>query len=205
LHKIVVLISGSGSNLQSIIDNACDIGVKIECVISNKTGVFGLERANKIGINTEVVVSKYKEREIFEKELSKVIDKHQPKIIILAGFMRILTSDFVKNYAGKMLNIHPSLLPKFKGLNTHKRAIEAGEKFAGATVHLVSSELDSGDIIDKISVKIDEEDNAESLAKKVLIQEHILYPRAIKLFLKNNLKENKYIELKKNVKTLPLH
>ena len=185
MHKVVVLISGSGSNLQAIIDNAIDIGIKIACVISNKEGVFGLERAKKAGISTKVVISKNQQREVFDERLAEVIDTYNPKLIILAGFMRILTSEFVQKYEGKMLNIHPSLLPKFKGLDTHQRAIEVGEEFAGASVHLVSSELDSGEIIDNIKVKITTK-NSKVLAKEVLKQEHILYPRAIKLFIKNN-------------------
>jgi phosphoribosylglycinamide formyltransferase-1 len=181
--KIVVLISGSGSNLQSIIDKQSEIGVEISCVISNKNDVLGLERAKKAGIKTEVVISKGKQRAEFDAELAKVINKYNPKLVILAGFMRILTEEFTDMFKGKMLNIHPSLLPKFKGLNTHKRAIEAGEIFAGASVHLVSSELDSGEIIKQTKVAIDKNETQDTLAKKVLIQEHILYPQAIKEYL----------------------
>lgn len=181
--KIVVLISGSGSNLQAIIDNSKNIGVEIIAVLSNKANVLGLERAKNAGIITQVVESKGKKREVFDNELAKVIESYHPDVIILAGFMRILTSQFTDNFSGKILNIHPSLLPKFKGLHTHKRAIEPGEKYAGATVHLVSSELDSGEIIDSIKVAIDTNDTPESLAQKVLKQEHILYPRAIKKYL----------------------
>jgi phosphoribosylglycinamide formyltransferase-1 len=181
--NIVVLISGSGSNLQSIIDKQAEIGVEVSCVISNKSDVLGIERAKKAGIITEVVVSKGKQRAEFDAELAKVINKYNPKLVILAGFMRILTEEFTDMFKGKMLNIHPSLLPKFKGLNTHKRAIEAGETFAGASVHLVSSELDSGEIIKQTKVAIDKNETQDTLAKKVLIQEHILYPQAIKEYL----------------------
>jgi phosphoribosylglycinamide formyltransferase-1 len=183
MAKIVVLISGSGSNLQAIIDNATHIGVQIVAVISNKAGVLGLQRAQQANIPTRVVISKDKSREEFDAELATLIDEYCPKLVILAGFMRILTPEFANKFHKKMLNIHPSLLPKFKGLNTHQRAIEAGETYAGATVHIVSSELDSGEIIDQIQVAIAPNDDPTSLAVKVLKQEHILYPRAIKKYL----------------------
>ena len=183
--KVAILISGNGSNLQSIIDNSADIGIDISCVISNKVNAFGLQRAKNAKIKTEIIISKNKDKEIFESELSNILDKHQVKVIILAGFMRILTTNFVKKYEGKILNIHPSLLPKFKGLNTHSRAIEAGETTHGATVHIVSNELDSGKIIMQTSVDITANDTVEILAKKVLAKEHILYPQAIKKFIKN--------------------
>lgn len=181
LSNIVVLISGNGSNLQSIIDNADDIGVKIACVISNKIDAFGLERAQKSGIQTLIIQHQtHLTRKAFDKKLAKAIQQFKPKLIILAGFMRILSADFIKEFEGKILNIHPALLPKFKGLNTHQRAIDAGETHAGASVHFVTNELDSGAIIMQKSVLISPDDNAQTLAKKVLKQEHILYPLAIK-------------------------
>ncbi len=181
LSNIVVLISGSGSNLQSIIDNANDIGINIECVISNKANAFGLERAKKAGIATQFIDhTQFKTREDFDQKLIQHINTINPELVILAGFMRILSTDFINAFAGKILNIHPALLPKYKGLNTHQRAIDAGEKFAGATVHFVTNELDSGEIILQQSVPIQSIDTAESLAKKVLAQEHLLYPKAIK-------------------------
>lgn len=181
LSNIVVLISGNGSNLQSIIDNADDIGVKIACVISNKIDAFGLERAQKSGIQTLIIQHQtHLTRKAFDKKLAKAIQQFKPKLIILAGFMRILSADFIKEFEGKILNIHPALLPKFKGLNTHQRAIDAGETHAGASVHFVTNELDSGAIIMQKSVLISPNDNAQTLAKKVLKQEHILYPLAIK-------------------------
>ncbi len=181
LSNIVVLISGSGSNLQSIIDNANDIGINIKCVISNKVDAFGLNRAKKAGIATQFIDhTQFKTREDFDQKLIQHINTINPELVILAGFMRILSTDFINAFAGKILNIHPALLPKYKGLNTHQRAIDAGEKFAGATVHFVTNELDSGEIILQQSVPIQSIDTAESLAKKVLAQEHLLYPKAIK-------------------------
>ncbi|BAS67399.1 phosphoribosylglycinamide formyltransferase [Bathymodiolus septemdierum thioautotrophic gill symbiont] len=184
LSNVIVLISGSGSNLQSLIDNADDIGIKIECVISNKADAFGLERAKKAGILTKFIShTQYDSRESFDNALTQHINTFNPKLILLAGFMRILSADFINAFTGKIINIHPALLPKFKGLNTHQRAIDAGEKYAGATVHFVTNELDSGAIILQKSITIKATDDAESLAKKVLEQEHILYPEAIKKIL----------------------
>ncbi len=182
--SVVVLISGSGSNLQSIIDNADNIGIKIQSVISNKADAFGLERAKKAGIATQVIShTQCATREAFDQALIQYINTLNPKLVILAGFMRILSADFINVFAGKILNIHPALLPKFKGLNTHQRAIDANEEFAGATVHFVTNELDSGAIILQKSVAIESNDTAKSLAAKVLEQEHILYPMAIKKVL----------------------
>lgn len=182
--SVVVLISGSGSNLQSIIDNADNIGIKIQSVISNKADAFGLERAKKAGIATQVIShTQFATREAFDQALIQYINTLNPKLVILAGFMRILSADFINVFAGKILNIHPALLPKFKGLDTHQRAIDANEEFAGATVHFVTNELDSGAIILQKSVVIESNDTAKSLAAKVLEQEHILYPMAIKKVL----------------------
>ncbi len=185
LSNIVVLISGSGSNLQSIIDNADNIGVNIQSVISNKADAFGLERAKNAGINTQVIEhTNFDTRKEFDHALIKHINTLNPELIILAGFMRILSADFINTFAGKILNIHPALLPKYKGLNTHQRAIDAGDSEAGASVHFVTNELDSGEVILQKSVTIDADDNATTLAQKVLKQEHILYPEAIKKILK---------------------
>jgi len=184
LSSIVVLISGSGSNLQSIIDKADDIGVNIECVISNKADAFGLERAKKANIPTKFIDhTKFKSREDFDQMLINHINIINPKLVVLAGFMRILSAKFIDAFANKIINIHPALLPKFKGLNTHQRAIDAGEEFAGATVHFVTNALDSGKVILQKSIAIKANDDAKSLAKKVLKQEHILYPEAIKKIL----------------------
>jgi len=191
--KGIVLISGGGSNLQSIIDNAELINLDIQAVISNKANAYGLERANNANIATHTLDhSLFPSREEFDQALSKLIDQHNPQIIILAGFMRILTEEFTKKYAGKLLNIHPSLLPKFQGLNTHQRAIDAGEKKHGASIHFVTSELDGGPIIAQSSIDVLDNDTAKSLAERVLIEEHKLFPKAIhwftqgRLALKNN-------------------
>ncbi len=186
MKRVVVLISGNGSNLASIITHATEIGVEITLVVSNVAGAYGLVRAMDAGIPTALIESKGKTREEFEQLLMQTIDNTQPDVIVLAGFMRILTHTFVDKYAGKMLNIHPSLLPKFKGLHTHKRALDAGESTHGATVHMVSSELDSGEIILQDSLDILPTDTPESLASRVLILEHKLYPAAIRLFLERS-------------------
>ena len=184
LSSVVVLISGSGSNLQSIIDNADNIGIKIQSVISNKADAFGLERAKKAGIATQFIDhTQFTTREAFDQALIQHINTINPKLVILAGFMRILSADFIDAFSGKILNIHPALLPKFKGLNTHQRALDADEKFTGATVHFVTNELDSGAIILQKSVAIKSNDTVQSLVVKVLKQEHILYPMAIKKIL----------------------
>lgn len=189
--KIVVLISGSGSNLQAIIDAISneEFDAQIALVISNKPGVMGLERASKADIPTCVIDHKeHPQREVFDSYLLKEIEAQQPDLIVLAGFMRILTSDFVKRYEGRMINIHPSLLPKYPGLNTHQRAIDAGDKLHGVTVHFVTAELDSGPNIIQAQVKTFENDNTESLAKRVQEQEHTIYPIAVKWFVEGRLK-----------------
>jgi phosphoribosylglycinamide formyltransferase-1 len=186
LYSVVVLISGYGSNLQSIIDNANDIGIKIDCVISNKKNAYGIERAKKNNIKTEIIENnKFESKFQFEQKLAEIINKIKPTLIILAGFMYILSAGFINQFKDKIINIHPSLLPKFKGLNTHKRALEAGEKIHGASVHFVTNQVDSGRIIMQKSIKIEKNDDFKTLAKKVLIEEHILYPLAIKKILKN--------------------
>ena len=185
----VVLISGNGSNLQSIIDNAKSIDLKICCVISNRTDAFGLKRATKVGIPCVALDETLFDSKLsFDEEIMKVIDNYQVEVIILAGYMRILSADFVSKYFGKILNIHPSLLPKFPGLNTHQRAIEASEKKHGASVHFVTEELDGGPVIAQEFVNIDSTDNAQTLAKKVLDKEHALYPKTIHWYTQNRLK-----------------
>lgn len=188
LSKIVVLISGSGSNLQSIIDNADNIGVQIKCVISNKADAFGLKRAEKAGITTKFIDhTQFETREGFDQVLIQHINTINPRLVVLAGFMRILSTNFIDAFANKIINIHPALLPKFKGLNTHQRAIDASEEFAGVTVHFVTNKLDSGEVILQQSVAIESFDTADMLAAKVLEQEHILYPAAIKKVLQDKL------------------
>ncbi len=185
----VVLISGNGSNLQSIIDNVNSIDLTICCVVSNKTDAFGLKRAAKVGIPCVALDETLFESKLsFDQAIMKVIDNYQPEVIILAGYMRILSADFVSKYFGKILNIHPSLLPKFPGLNTHQRAIDAFEKQHGASVHFVTEELDGGPVIAQEFVNIDCTDNAQTLAKKVLDKEHALYPKTIHWYTQNRVK-----------------
>jgi len=185
----VVLISGNGSNLQSIIDNAKSIDLTICCVVSNKMDAFGLKRAAKVGIPCVALDETLFDSKLgFDQEIMKVIDNYQAEVIILAGYMRILSADFISKYSGKILNIHPSLLPKFPGLNTHQRAIDASEKKHGASVHFVTEEVDGGPVIAQQSVNIDSTDNPQTLAKKVLEKEHILYPQVIRWYTQGRLK-----------------
>lgn len=188
--KLVILISGSGSNLQAFIDQCASgaLDADIACVISNKADAFGLQRAAKAGIATQVIDHKaYSSREAFDTALAAAIDAFQPDLVILAGFMRILTPGFVDHFLGRLVNIHPSLLPKFTGLHTHQRAIDAGESHGGATVHFVTAELDGGPAIVQASVSIEAGDTAETLAKKVLQVEHVIYPLAAQWFLQGRL------------------
>jgi len=185
----IVLISGNGSNLQSIIDNAKSIDLTICCVVSNKMDAFGLKRAAKVGIPCVALDETLFDSKLgFDQEIMKVIDNYQAEVIILAGYMRILSADFISKYSGKILNIHPSLLPKFPGLNTHQRAIDASEKKHGASVHFVTEEVDGGPVIAQQSVNIDSTDNPQTLAKKVLEKEHILYPKVIRWYTQGRLK-----------------
>ncbi len=182
---VVVLISGSGSNLQALIDQSLQgvLDIDIRAVISNKASAYGLQRAEQSGIATHALSHKdFETREAFDQALATVIDSYQPKLIILAGFMRILSEDFTRKYEGMMLNIHPSLLPKFKGLNTHQRAIDAKESEHGVSVHFVSAELDAGAVVLQASTAIDENETADSLANKVHTLEHIIYPLTVKWF-----------------------
>ncbi|WP_417527830.1 phosphoribosylglycinamide formyltransferase [Marinomonas shanghaiensis] len=187
---IVVLISGSGSNLQALIDQSLQgqLNINICAVISNKATAYGLERAKIAGIPTHTLDHKsFASREEFDAELQTLIDQYQPKLVVLAGFMRILTETFAKHYEGRMLNIHPSLLPKYKGLNTHQRAIDANEKEHGVSVHFVSPELDAGAVIVQASTEIAKNESAETLATKVHALEHIIYPLAVKWFSEERL------------------
>ena len=188
----IVLISGGGSNLQAIIDRSTDIDLTIDCVISNNPDAYGLVRATQANINTQVIEhANYSSREAFDADLAKLIDQYNPEIIILAGFMRILTPEFTNKYLGKMLNIHPSLLPKFQGLNTHQRALDAGETEHGVSVHFVTDELDGGPVIAQARVNVLSSDNADSLAKRVLIEEHKLFPKVIHWFTQKRLRLEK--------------
>lgn len=187
---MVVLISGRGSNLKSIIDSVSggQINASIDCVISNRPDAGGLEFARDAGIATAVVDDKqYSSRPDFDRALIEAIDRFQPGLVVLAGFMRILGSEFVQHYPGRMINIHPALLPEFPGLHTHERALEQGVEQHGATVHFVTPEVDSGPIIIQRAVPVLPEDTPETLAARVLEQEHVIYPKAIGWFFDNRL------------------
>lgn len=186
MKNIVILISGGGSNMAAIVrasqqqDWARRYGARVAAVVSNKAEASGLVFAREQGIATEVLDHRpFPSREAFDAELAQVIDRHAPSLIVLAGFMRILTPGFVAHYEGRMINIHPSLLPAFTGLHTHQRAIDAGCRFAGCTVHRVTAELDVGPILEQAVVPVLPGDTAQALAARVLVQEHLIYPRAV--------------------------
>jgi phosphoribosylglycinamide formyltransferase-1 len=190
MKNIVILISGGGSNMAAIVKTAKKeawrdkIGAQIAAVVSNKADAAGLAFAKAQNIATDVLDHHdFASREDFDAQLIQTIDQYEPSLVVLAGFMRILTPAFVMHYAERLINIHPSLLPAFTGLDTHKRAIEAGCKFAGATVHRVTAELDVGPILAQALVPIFAEDSPNTLAARVLTQEHLLYPPAIKELL----------------------
>ena len=190
MKNIVILISGRGSNMQAIVRAAkhekwpC----RIAAVVSNRADAEGLKFAAEHGIQTAVVVSKeFPTREAFDAALQAEIDSYAPDLVVLAGFMRILTPGFVEHYAGRMLNIHPSLLPSFTGLATHRQALDAGVKVHGATVHFVTAELDHGPIVAQAVVPVLPADDEHALADRVLVQEHIIYPRAVRWFVEGRL------------------
>ncbi len=190
MRNIVILISGSGSNMAAIVRAAeqgrwaHQLNARVAAVLSNRADAQGLTLAKDHGIPTAVLDHKaFASREDFDAALMAEIDRHAPALVVLAGFMRILTPGFVAHYAGSLLNIHPSLLPAFPGLNTHQRAIEAGCRFAGATVHQVTAELDHGAILSQAVVPVLPDDTPDTLAARVLSQEHLIYPQAIAHFL----------------------
>jgi len=179
-----VLISGNGSNLQAFIDavTARELDIELAVVISNKANAYGLSRANKAGVAAMTVPSiDYQNRADFEVALARAVDSYEPDIIVLAGFMRILTPSFVSRYAGRIINIHPSLLPKYPGLHTHQRVLDAGERWHGCTVHYVSGELDGGPAIIQGRVPVLDHDDEDQLAARVLEVEHRIFPRALAL------------------------
>ena len=190
---IVILISGSGTNLQAIIDavDKGQINAKIAAVISNRPDAKGLQRAERAQVNTVVIdQSEYQDRSAYDDALITEIDKYAPDLIVLAGFMRILSENFINHYHNTILNIHPSLLPEFKGLNTHRRALETSKQTHGASVHFVSNELDSGPVVIQAEVPVLADDNEASLAARVLQQEHIIYPMAIAWYIDGRLELN---------------
>ena len=180
--SLVVLLSGSGSNLQALIDRCHldpQVGISIAAVISNKADAYGLQRAKDSGIATAVIDHKdFESRELFDQALQFKIEEFSPDLVILAGFMRILTPGFTEHFEGRMLNIHPSLLPKYQGLHTHQRALDAGDDYHGATVHFVTAELDGGPTIIQAKVPVHASDDESSLARRVLEKEHLIYPTA---------------------------
>ena len=190
---IVILISGAGSNMAAIVraaqvqDWQGALGARVAAVISNRPAAAGLQLAQSLGVAASVLDHQgFASREAFDAALMQQIDRHQPRLVVLAGFMRILTPAFVQHYAGRLVNIHPSLLPAFPGLNTHQRALDAGCIEAGCTVHQVTVELDHGPILGQAVVPVLPGDSAESLAARVQMQEHLLYPRAIRDWLQNS-------------------
>ena len=188
--RVVVLISGSGSNLQALIDgqHRGELPIDIVAVISNRPDAYGLTRSQQANISSIALDHKnFSDREQFDQALAEHIDSVKPDLLVLAGFMRILTPEFVRRYQGKMVNIHPSLLPKYPGLNTHQRALDAGDTLHGTTVHFVTEELDGGPAIIQAHVPVLSNDTADSLAKRVQAQEHIIYPMAVDWFARGQL------------------
>lgn len=191
MKNIVVLISGSGSNLQAIIDACQDSTIKnanVVAVLSNKADAYGLERAKNAGIQAiNLIVADYDNRDAYDKAMIEQIDLFKPDLVILAGYMRILSGEFVRHFQGKLLNIHPSLLPKYPGLHTHQRALDAGDKEHGTSVHFVTEELDGGPVILQAKVPIFTEDTIEDITARVQLQEHRIYPLVTNWFLQQRL------------------
>lgn len=191
MKSIVILISGRGSNMQAIMRAAAaeKWSARIAAVISNRSQAAGLQVAAEAGIPVVVVDHQgYADREAFDAALAAAIDRFEPDLVLLAGFLRILTTGFVEHYRGRMLNIHPSLLPSFPGLATHKQALAAGVSEHGATVHFVTPDLDHGPIVEQASVQVRSDDTEATLAVRVLEQEHIIYPRAVRSFIEGRLR-----------------
>ncbi|MGH8447819.1 phosphoribosylglycinamide formyltransferase [Pseudomonas sp.] len=187
---VVVLLSGTGSNLQALIDSTRtgDSPVRIAAVISNRSDAYGLQRARDAGIATRDLDHKaFEGREAFDSALIELIDAFNPKLVVLAGFMRILSAGFVRHYEGRLLNIHPSLLPKHKGMHTHQRALDAGDTEHGCSVHFVTEELDGGPLVVQAVVPVESADSAQTLAQRVHTQEHKIYPLAVRWFAEGRL------------------
>ncbi|MEX0963320.1 MAG: phosphoribosylglycinamide formyltransferase [Pseudohongiellaceae bacterium] len=188
-RSVVVLISGNGSNLQAILDYSGKGNYNVSGVISNRADAYGLQRAAAANIATEVLDHRqFASRDLFDQALAAAIDRFAPSLIVLAGFMRILGADFVKRYHGRILNIHPSLLPAYPGTNTHQRVLDAGEKLHGVSVHFVTEELDGGPVIAQESITIEPGDDAESLAERIHQKEHLLYPAVVSWFAAGRLR-----------------
>ncbi|MGH8463163.1 MAG: phosphoribosylglycinamide formyltransferase [Pseudomonas sp.] len=181
--SVVVLISGNGSNLQALIDASATSGYTVTGVISNRADAYGLERAARAGIPTRVLSHRdFADRESFDSQLMQEIDAFAPDLVVLAGFMRILSGGFVQHYAGRLLNIHPSLLPDYRGTHTHERVLEAGDRQHGVSVHFVTEELDGGPVILQAVVPVEAGDTRDLLAARIARQEHLIYPRAVSWF-----------------------
>ncbi|CAK9885601.1 MAG: Phosphoribosylglycinamide formyltransferase [Candidatus Erwinia impunctatus] len=191
MKKIVVLVSGNGSNLQAIID-ACEQGrmaASVVAVFSNKADAFALTRAREAGIPAHALsIDAFTDRDAFDCAMMREIDAYSPDVVVLAGYMRIITAPFVLHYAGMLLNIHPSLLPLYPGLHTHRKALENGDQIHGTTVHFVTTELDSGPVILQATVPVYPEDNVDDIAQRVQYQEHQIYPLVISWFIADRLK-----------------
>lgn len=188
MKSIVILISGRGSNMEAIVQ-AVPRGARVSAVISNRPNAAGLEFAQRHGITTAVVDhTTFSDRAAFDAELARQIDTFVPDLVVLAGFMRVLTDVFVSHYAGRLINIHPSLLPAFPGLHTHRRALEAGVQMHGATVHFVTPDLDCGPVIIQAAVPVLADDDEASLAARVLTREHRIYPQAVRWFVEGRLR-----------------
>ena len=190
MKRIVILLSGRGSNMQAIVEACAAEGwpAEVAAVVSNKADAAGLAWAAQRGIATAVVDHRgHPDRESYDAELARVIDGFAPDLLVLAGFMRILSAGFVRHYEGRLLNVHPSLLPAFPGLHTHRRALEQGCKLAGATVHFVTAELDHGPIVAQAAVPVLPGDDEASLSARVLEREHVIYPLAVRWFVEDRL------------------
>jgi phosphoribosylglycinamide formyltransferase-1 len=188
---VAVLISGSGSNLQALIDGAASgtLPIDLRAVISNEAHAFGLERAATAGIPGRVLHHRdFPDRQAFDQALMALLDEYQPELVVLAGFMRILTPAFVARYQGRLLNIHPSLLPRHRGLHTHERALQAGDTLHGASVHFVTDELDGGPLVLQVQVPVQADDDADTLAARVLRHEHRIYPQVVRWFAEGRLR-----------------
>ena len=188
--RIVILISGTGSNMLAIADavNKGDIDAEIACVISNRPNALGIQKADEMGIDTDVLDhTLYPERKDYDAALLGLIEQHQPDLLVLAGFMRILTPNFTRYFEGRMINIHPSLLPKYQGLNTHQRALDEGDEIHGVTVHFVTETLDDGPNAIQAIVPVYDGDDVASLKERVHQQEHVIYPIAVKWFCEGRL------------------
>ena len=187
-RSVVVLISGNGSNLQALIEQSTSDNYKIVGVISNKANAYGLKRAEQNHFPSTVLDHReYESRDLFDQALAEAIDSFSPSLIVLAGFMRILGTQFVERYQGRILNIHPSLLPDYPGINTHQRVLDAGEKRHGVSVHFVTGKLDGGPVIAQVPIDIESTDTADTLANKIHKKEHIIYPAVVSWFVDGRL------------------